>query len=215
MRPVELVRDFPSEGAYGVSSQVVAVSDEIDELRSRHYDLIATLLGRAPSQDMLDDLSGLRGDASPLGQACAELSAAAASAEIHAVEREFFDLFVGVGRGELVPYASYYLTGFLNERPLARVREDLARLGLERSEAMSEPEDHVAMLLETMAGLASGRFEAEPGTDRAFFERHLKPWAARFFGDVETARAARFYRAVGKVGRTFMDIETDAYALDA
>ncbi|GJD94940.1 Chaperone protein TorD [Methylobacterium iners] len=214
MRPLELVRDIGCEGVSGASSQTPMI-DEIDALRSRHYDLLAAILGRTPSQEILDQLAGLRGDASPLGQACTALAAAAADARVHAVEREFFDLFVGVGRGELVPFASYYLTGFLNERPLARVRDDLARLGLESTGGMSEPEDHIAMLLEAMAGLASGRFEAEPGVDRAFFERHLKPWAARFFADVEGAKAARFYRAVGGLGRAFMDIEAEAYALDA
>lgn len=214
MRPLELVRDIGCEGVLGAGSRALMI-DEVDELRSRYYDLLAAILGRAPSQETLDQLAGLQGDASPLGQACSGLAAAAAEAEIHAVEREFFNLFVGVGRGELLPFASYYLTGFLNERPLARVRDHLARLGLESTGGMSEPEDHIAMLLETMAGLASGRFEAEPGADRAFFERHLKPWAARFFADVEAAKAARFYRAVGGLGRAFMDIEAEAYALDA
>jgi TorA maturation chaperone TorD len=213
MRPLEVMRDIGCEGVSGAGSRALMI-DEVDELRSRYYDLLAAILGRTPSQQTLDQLAALRGDASPLGQACGALAAAAAEAEIHAVEREFFDLFVGVGRGELVPFASYYLTGFLNERPLARVRDDLARLGLESTGGMSEPEDHIAMLLETMAGLASGRFEAELGADRLFFERHLKPWAARFFADVEAAKAARFYRAVGGLGRAFMDIEAEAYALD-
>jgi TorA maturation chaperone TorD len=131
------------------------------------------------------------------------------------VSREFFDLFIGLGQGELLPYASYYLTGFLQERPLARVREDLARLGIERADSHREPEDHAAILCEAIAGLCAGRFDAEPGEDRRFFERHLKPWAARFFADLETAEAARFYRAVGRIGRTFMEIEAEAFAMDA
>jgi TorA maturation chaperone TorD len=130
-----------------------------------------------------------------------------------AVADEFFALFIGVGRGELLPYASYYLTGFLHERPLARVREDLGQLGVERAASVSEPEDHVALLCETMAGLAAARFAAPDGADRRFFERHLKPWAARFFADLERAEAARFYRAVGAVGRRFMEIEVEAFAL--
>ena len=79
------------------------------------------------------------------------------------MKREYFDLFIGVGRGELCPYASYYLTGFLNERPLARVRQDLKHLGIERAEGQREPEDHLAILCEMMAGFAAGRFEAEAG----------------------------------------------------
>ncbi len=115
---------------------------------------------------------------------------------------------------ELLPYASYYLTGFLNERPLARVREDLAALGLARVEGMSEPEDHLAFLLEIMAGLAAGRFGAEEGAQRRFFDRHLAPWAPRLFADLEQAKAARFYRAVGGLGRVFLDVEAEAFRME-
>jgi TorA maturation chaperone TorD len=189
--------------------------DETDLLRSHEYGLLALLLGRAPTRDVLDRLAQLKGDPSPLGLAHIALAEAAAAADPDDLQREFFDLFVGVGRGELLPYASYYLTGFLNERPLARVREDLRRFGIERVEGQFEPEDHVAILCEVMAGLAAGRFEAEPGADGRFFERHLKPWAPRFFADLETAKFARFYKPVGAIGRLFMDIEAEAFAMDA
>ncbi len=189
--------------------------DEVDLLRSHEYGLLAVLLGRAPSAEVLARVAELKGDASPLGLAHIRLAEAAAAADPDAVSREFFDLFVGVGRGELLAYGSYYLTGFLHERPLVRVREDLAKLGIERAEEQREPEDHIAILCEVMAALASGRFDTEAGADRPFFERHLKPWAARFFADCETAQHARFYRAVGTVGRLFMELEAEAFALDA
>lgn len=189
--------------------------DEIDQLRSHEYNLLSLLIGRAPTAEVLDRVAELRGDPSPLGLAHIALADAAANADPDELQREFFDLFIGVGRGELLPYASYYLTGFLNERPLARVREDLAVIGVEREEGRFEPEDHVAILCEVMAGLAAGRLEAEPGCDRRFFERHLKPWAARFFADLETAKFARFYRPVGTIGRIFMEIEAQAFAMDA
>jgi TorA maturation chaperone TorD len=189
--------------------------DEIDLLRAHEYGLLAVLLGRAPTRELLASLSALKGDATPLGLAHIALAEAAGAADPDAVSREYFDLFVGVGQGELLPYASYYLTGFLHERPLARVREDLMRLGVEREEGLSEPEDHVAILCDVMAGLAGGRFEAEPGEDRRFFERHLKPWAPRFFADLETAKLGRFYRHVGMIGRLFMEIEAEAFTLDA
>jgi TorA maturation chaperone TorD len=189
--------------------------DDVDGLRARHYDLLAVLLGRSPSQELLNTLAGLSGGEGILGQHVADLSRAAAEATGAEVEREFFSLFIGVGRGELLPYASYYLTGFLNERPLALVREDLAALGLSRVEAMSEPEDHLAFLLEVMAGLAAGRFEAELGAQARFFGRHLVPWADRFFADLEQAQNARFYRTVGGLGRTFMEVEAAAFAMDA
>ena len=189
--------------------------DEVDGLRAEHYDLLAVLLGRAPEQSLLDGLAALGPGEGVLGRAVAELSRAASQARAEAVEREFFELFIGVGRGELLPYASYYLTGFLNERPLARVRADLAELGLARVAGMSEPEDHLAFLLEVMAGLAAGRFGAKTGAQAAFFARHVAPWAGRFFADLEGAKGARFYRAVGGLGRAFLEVETEAFAMDA
>jgi TorA maturation chaperone TorD len=122
-------------------------------------------------------------------------------------------LFIGLGRGELLPYGSYYLTGFLQERPLARLRGDLLALGIERAEGQYEPEDHAAILCEIMSGLVSGSFAAPPDSDRQVFEKHLKPWLGRFFADLERAEAARFYTRVGHVGRIFVEIETEAYAL--
>lgn len=191
------------------------VIDELDRLRAQEYGLLAVLLGRAPTREILGQLAGLKGDATPLGLAHIALAEAARLAEPERVSREFFDLFVGLGQGDLLPYGSYYLTGFLHERPLARVRADLARLGIERAESHREPEDHAAILCEVMAGLAVGGFDAQPGEDQRFFEAHLKPWAARFFADLETAPAARFYRAVGLLGRTFVEIEAEAFGMDA
>jgi TorA maturation chaperone TorD len=142
-----------------------------------------------------------------------ELASAAAATDDHAASKEFFDLFIGLGRGELLPYASYYLTGFLHERPLARVREDLRALGIERAGPSREPEDHIAILLEVMAGLARGDFEAEFAEQAHFFDRHLKPWAARMFADLEMSPSARLYRAVGRAGRIFMELESEAFTL--
>ena len=141
-----------------------------------------------PIRRLLERLAGLRGDASPLGLAHAALADAASRTNAERVEREYFDLFIGLGRGELLPYGSYYLTGFLHERPLARLRDDLARLGIERAAGQAEPEDHAAILCEIMAGLASRRFPAPPGADRELFEKHLAPWIGRFFADLERAR---------------------------
>jgi len=142
---------------YGSSEAQVASNpeiDEIDQLRAAEYGLLSLLLGKAPDTDTLARVAALKGDASDLGIAHIELAAAAATADDRAVSKEFFDLFIGLGRGDVLPYASYYLTGFLHERPLARVREDLEALGIERAGTSREPEDHIAILLEVMAGLA-------------------------------------------------------------
>jgi TorA maturation chaperone TorD len=187
--------------------------DEIDQARAREYSLLAALLSRSPDAQMIEHLVRLSGDATQLGAAHAAISAAAASINPDLIEREYFDLFIGLGRGELFPYASYYLTGYLYGRPLARIRETLKQLGLERTEGQSEPEDHAVVLLEVMAGLASGQIVAPGETERDIFETHLRPWIGRFFSDLEHARSAKFYACVGTLGRIFMEVETEAFSL--
>lgn len=188
--------------------------DEVDAARAHEYALIASLLARAPDKGLLDSLSELRGDATPLGVAHAALADAASQAAPEKIDREFFALFIGLGRGELMPYGSYYLTGFLHERPLARLREDLNKTGIVRAEGVYEPEDHAAILCEIMSGLAGGRLPAPAGTDRMIFDKHMAPWIGRFFADLETAQSAgNFYRRVGSLGRIFMEIEAEAFSL--
>jgi len=194
----------------GHSAQSV---DEVDAARAQEYALLSALLARSPDIQFLGRLAGLRGDPSPLGIAHAALGEAAARADPERVGREYFDLFIGLGRGELMPYGSYYLTGFLYERPLGRLRGDLKRLGIEQTNGQSEPEDHAAILCEIMSGLVGGEIEASPGADREIFEKHMAPWIGRFFGDLERSPTADFYARVGALGRTFMEIETEAFAL--
>ena len=187
--------------------------DEVEAARAQEYALLATLLMRSPDADLLSRLAGLRGDASPLGLAHAALGEAAEHADVESVGREYFDLFVGLGRGEILPYGSYYLTGFLYERPLARLRGDLKRLGIEQTPGQSEPEDHAAILCEIMSGLAAGTIEAQPGSDREIFEKHMAPWIGRFFADLEQSKTAKFYAHVGALGQAFVEIEAEAFAL--
>jgi TorA maturation chaperone TorD len=196
-----------------VSMPLDGIIEEIDVLRGSEYSLLAVLLGAAPGADLLARVAGLRGDATALGMAHLELADAARAAQESAVSREYFNLFVGVGRGEFLPYGSWYQTGFLHERPLARVREDLDALGVERDGPSKEPEDHIAILCEVMAGMAQGRFEADLDAQARFFERHIEPWAARFFADLEICAAATFYKSVARVGRTFIELEAEAFKL--
>jgi TorA maturation chaperone TorD len=198
---------------YQASAVVPTNIDDVDAARAQEYALIALLLARAPTDELLQNLARLQVDASPLGLAHAGLAEAARATDAERVGREYFDLFIGLGRGELLPYGSYYLTGFLHERPLARLRGDLAAIGIARAEDNPEPEDHAAILCEIMSGLISGDFPAPAGSDRQLFEKHMAPWISRFFADLERAEAAKFYRAVGTLGRTFIDIETQAFAL--
>ena len=190
-----------------------ADGDDIAIPRAREYALLAALLARPPDAALLTRLASIEGDGTPLGLAHKALAAAAAEQEAAAVAREYFELFIGVGRGELLPYGSYYLTGFLHERPLARLRAELVALGIERVEGQCEPEDHAAILCEIMAGLVTGEFAAPVERQRYLFDRYLAPWMPRFFADLEAATAADFYRPVGAIGRLFIDLETQAFAL--
>jgi TorA maturation chaperone TorD len=187
--------------------------EEVDAARAQEYTLLAALLARAPDQALLDRLATLRGDPTPLGVAHAALAEAASRTTAERVEREYFNLFIGLGRGELMPYGSYYQSGFLYERPLARLRAYLSQLGIERAEGEAEPEDHAAILCEIMAGLINGRLTGVAGGDRELFEKHLSPWIGRFFADLERAEAADFYRRMGTLGRVFVGIEAEAFAL--
>ena len=185
-------------------------------LRAQQYQLLARFLA-APAEAVLLDLgAGLAGDDTEFGQALGELARRAGQVTPAAASREYHDLFIGIGRGELAPYASYYLTGFLNEKPLAKLRGDMARLGIARADTVKEPEDHIAALCEMMAGLITGAFGTplDLAGQRAFFDRHLAPWAPVFFEDLEKAKSAWLYAPVGTLGRVFMGIEKTAFMME-
>ncbi len=190
-------------------------SDAENVARSEMYRFVAALLSAAPTQELIDGIAALSGDQTPLGQAITVLAESATAAEARVVEREFFDLFIGVGRGELLPYASFYQTGFLNERPLAELRGDLARIGVARVEGRYEPEDHIALLMEVMADMAAGALPVDAAVQADFFARHIAPWAAQFFDDMAIAPSASFYRPVAEIGRLLVDIEARAFSLAA
>ena len=189
--------------------------DEIDHARAREYALLATLLSRSPDAPLLSGLAGLRSDASPIGRAHAALAEAARQSSEQGIAREYFALFAGLKDEALLPYASHYLADTLYGRPLARLRETLQLLGIEKAPERDEPEDHAGFLCEIMAGLVGGDISAPPGADRTFFEEHLASWIRRFFADLETTESAHFYRCVGKLGRTFIDVEAEAFAISA
>ncbi|TAN71665.1 MAG: molecular chaperone TorD [Magnetospirillum sp.] len=195
-------------------SAIGAVADE-DFLRARFYGLMAALLAAPPPEELLKRIAALKPDPTPLGSALGELALAAMASDPDGVADEFQALFIGVTGGELVPYASWYLTGFLQEKPLAALRDDMARLGVERSPGVSEPEDHAASLFEIMQGLITGLFERPLSLveQRDFYAAHMERWMPRFLADLEKAESARFYRAVGRVGHIFLDIETQAFAM--
>jgi TorA maturation chaperone TorD len=197
------------------SYQSLRIVDEIDRARAQEYALLATLLSRSPDAQLISSLSVIDGDPSPIGVVHTALGEAAARTSEEDAEREYSDLFIGLGRGLLLPYSSHYLTGTLYGRPLARLRQSLQLLGIEKAEDRSEPEDHAAILCEIMASLIGGAFASQAGADREFFEQHLDPWIRRFFVDLEQTNPAYFYARVGSLGRVFVDVEREAFARSA
>jgi len=188
-----------------------------DELRANTYALLALLLRQPPDGNTLDLLSELETGDTEMGAALRALADAGREAGAEAIADEFQTLFIGLGESELKPYASYYLTGFMYEKPLAELRAALADLGLARAEGVPEPEDHIAALCETMCALITGALDRPVGlgAQRAFFDAHIASWAGQLFEDLETTESAAFYRPVGTVGRLFMRIETESFEMAA
>lgn len=180
--------------------------------RAQIYRLLAALLAGPPDQQMLALLGGIQPGAGDLAEAWRGLSQAAQAADFHKLNEEYNALFIGLGGGELTPYASKYLTGFLMERPLADLRTDLGRLGVARRDDQREPEDHAAALCETMALLIAGnRLSFMEIGD--FFETHIGSWLERFFADLALAKAADFYAPVGRLGEAFLRVEKAYFSM--
>lgn len=182
-----------------------------DALRANSYALLAKLLASPPTKEVVEVVNQIDGvvDGESTGMALAwqTLKLAGERADIAALDDEYHTLFIGIGRGELVPYGSWYLTGFVMDQPLAVLRRDLAALGIERQEGVHEPEDHVAGLCETMSMIIGHGEEIAFATQRRFFNDHIAPWMEKFFSDLRDADSARFYKAVGQLGEQFIKLE--------
>jgi len=199
-----------------VRSEQAFLADEMQAARAGTWSFLARVLRAAPDADLLATLGALDGidtAEGPIAMGWELLRRAALDNGEHAVADEYFALFVGVGRGELVPFGSWYLTGFLMEKPVALLRRDLARLGIEREAGVVESEDHAAALAETMAILIRDGDDVPLAEQRAFFGAHLAPWMPRFFQDMQGARAASFYRSVGFFGESVLTFETSLLAM--
>nr|WP_305971151.1 MULTISPECIES: molecular chaperone TorD family protein [unclassified Mameliella] len=188
---------------------------EEDRLRADLYNFLGLLLAGPPDEMLLAQTAGLSGDATEMGQAIGTLAKLAKVTKPKTATSEYNKLFIGLGRGELLPYASYYLTGFLNEKPLALLRQDMVRQGLERADNVFEPEDNIASLMEMMGAMIVGRFGPPASLDaqRQFFNKHIGPWAGHFYADLEGAKNSVFYAPVGTVGRLFMEIEAEGFRM--
>ncbi len=195
-----------------------AAVDSGDELRAIGYRMLGRLLAHPADEDLLGRLRDLqideRGSGREMAAAWSMLKLAAQKARPEQVEDEFNQLFIGIGRGELVPYGSWYLSGFLMEKPLALLRRDLDQLGFERRPGVSEPEDHAAALCDVLGMLASSEPRSPFDVQKHFFERHIGCWMERFFDDLQRAQSAHFYRAVGQLGSSFIALEKRYFGME-
>jgi TorA maturation chaperone TorD len=182
-----------------------------DEQRYRAgaYGILAALLRAAPEQNLLEHLVALspQSDSEPdaLSEAMSGLAAVSRNIDLDQLEGEYHALFIGIGKGEVVPYGSWYLTGFLMEQPLSDLRDDLRALGFERNPEIHEPEDHIAAIFEVFSVMISEAVGL--AEQQRFFETHMKPWLALFFADLGNARSADFYRLVAQFGAAFIELE--------
>lgn len=190
---------------------------EEDRLRADLYNYLGIMLAGPPDQMLLEQSAALSGDDTDLGRAINGLARVAKITKPKAVRSEYNALFIGLGRGELLPFASYYLTGFLNEKPLANLRATMADFGMTRADDVFEPEDNIASLMEMMAGMIVGRFGrvASLEEQRTFFNAHIGTWATHYFTDLQGAKSSILYASVGAVGLAFMDIEKEAFRMMA
>lgn len=182
--------------------------------RADLYGLLATLYAAPPSQDLIDTIASARSEGNGvLEQAWASLVEACREAEAEALREEYEALFIGVGKPEVMLYGSYYLSGFLMEKPLAALRTDLARLGLERDASVNESEDHFAMLCEVMRYLIASNEMAHAGLaeEKQFFATHIQPWALEMCEAIAAHPEARFYRVVTGLARIFLEVEMQAF----
>ena len=187
-----------------------------DQLRADMYSFLANLFRAEPSAELVNQLTKLESDESPIGKSIKTLSKLASSLDLPTIRDEYVRIFIGVGRGEILPFASYYLTGFLKDKPLAKLRNDMKEIGIQLAENVKEPEDHIASLFDMMSGLILGKFSKKfsIGEQKDFFNKHLAPWVDLLMRDIESSRIAVFYSPIGTIGREFIEIERSSFSMD-
>ena len=194
-------------------------SSALDEetARAEVYGLLAAIYYAPPTPDILAQLR-VAATAAPtpgafLQEPWTNLVAAARTCSDAAIRDEYNTLFGGMGKPEVYLFGSHYLSGFLNEKPLAALRGDLARLGLTRMDAMSDTEDHIAYLCEVMRYMIAGDDVAVANltAQRKFFADHLQPWVLAMCDAISTHPKAKFYGALAEFTRAFVSVETQGF----
>ena len=200
-------------------SSVPIMSSALDEetARAEVYGLLAALFYAPPTADVLALLRVAATEAPTAGgflqEPWREVVAVARSLSDEAIQSEYNALFGGVGKPEIYLFGSHYLSGFLNEKPLAALRGELARMGLARDEAMSETEDHIAYLCEVMRYLIASDDVAVANltAQRQFFGDHMQPWVLQLCDALDANPKARFYAALSGFTRSFLSVETQGF----
>ena len=198
-------------------AQLVASTLDEETARAEVYGLLAALYYAAPTAELHDNLCLAVTEAPAAGavleRSWGELVASARAQSLAEIGQEYAALFGGVGKPEVYLFGSHYLSGFLNEKPLAALRTDIAALGLARDEAMPETEDHVAYLCEVMRYLIAGDDVAVANLtrQREFFARHIQPWMPLMCEALMQHPHARLYRALATFTQAFIDVESQGF----
>jgi len=186
------------------------MTEDEEFARAELYGFLSQLFYAPPSQQVLDLIadSDVEGEG-VLANAWRSLQRASGKTDADRARDEYEALFIGVGKPDVMLYGSFYLSGFLMEKPLAELRSDLARLGLERVDEMPESEDHFAALCDAMRVL-----HGSIATQKEFFRAHIQPWAGQMLGAVEAHPKAAYYRAVAGLARNFVEVESQAFDIE-
>jgi TorA maturation chaperone TorD len=185
---------------------------EEDQWRVITYRLLARLLAAAPDEAVMLMLQAIEVQEleTALSKAWNALAQVSHNVEIEKLEQEYNTLFIGFTSGEVVPYASRYLTGFLMEKPLAKLRQDLIKSDIQRQPKVCEPEDHIAAVFEAMSLLIESADDAQWN----FLKEHILPWAQQFFKDLQHANSAQFYTPVAQLGEAFLVLEATLFSME-
>ncbi|UMM01632.1 molecular chaperone [Vibrio campbellii] len=181
-------------------------------LRTEIYLVLSALFSSAPSEEMIEFLTSLEVEPSEsaMQKAWIALQQAAKDSNREALEDEYQDLFIGIGRGEVMPFGSWHMTGAMMEKPLAEIRHDLELLGFERDENVKEPEDHIAALCEVMSMLTG----EEEDLQQAVFNKHIAPWFNSFTQQLENAESASFYKPAAQLCEAFLTLEQVRFSVN-
>nr|WP_206779815.1 molecular chaperone [Vibrio owensii] len=181
-------------------------------MRTEIYLVLSALFRSAPSEEMIEFLTSLEVEPSEsaMQKAWIALQQAAKDSNREALEDEYQDLFIGIGRGEVMPFGSWHMTGAMMEKPLAEIRHDLELLGFERDENVKEPEDHIAALCEVMSMLTG----EEEDLQQAVFNKHIAPWFNSFTQQLENAQSANFYKPAAQLCEAFLTLEQVRFSVN-